>query len=407
MLVDQKSLYKNITEEDYHSMAGPDWPDYHTFSQGGQIEKFVADEIDQMLSAVGDRRKQISNFCVLPFYGREFPSDTHCCLLPPVYNIDKIRTDMLHNRRPSECSKCWRVEDAGHLSDRQIKNRTLDFYTNIDLLNLYDNAVSGNYQTSHYKLAASNFCNATCVTCNSYSSTAWADLLEANSQSMQPLRVVKVDDQKISIDYQSAKFIGFMGGEPTMIRTHWDALEKLLEHDNRECMISFVTNGSFDLTARQKSLLKEFVNVNFNFSIDGTEKVFEYLRFPLNWQKLLDNINWAKEQNFLVSATYTISNLNILYHETTKKWFNNNDIKFIENPVYDPTWFAPRSLDRLTKEKLLEQTNDNLIRSLLRSHTADDDNNYRKFLSQIKSQDKMKGIRMNDYLPEFADLIDY
>jgi hypothetical protein len=399
MLVTQKPIYRSITENDYSAMSGPNWPSYREFSSGVDIEQFIADELDSMLNNVADKKSKITNFCVMPFYGWEYPANTHCCLLPNGYDIDTIKTDMLNNRRTAECHKCWTIEDAGLISDRQIKNATLDYYSDIDIVQLYERCLINENKTAHYQIAASNFCNATCVTCGSGSSSAWGELL--TTKKTIPL----VDRASINnVDYAHAEFVGFKGGESTMIRAHWDIVEQLIEHDNCDCLISFTTNGSFDLTDRQKSLLNQFKNVNFNFSIDGVGLVFEYMRYPISWRKLIDNVAWAEQQGFYVSASYTISNLNIMYYDQTVGWFNENRIRYVENPVYDPVFFAPRSLSASLKKQISASTDSALVHRLLSQHSTVDDSNYAEFLKQIQLQDQLKHIHIQDYLPEFWNL---
>jgi MoaA/NifB/PqqE/SkfB family radical SAM enzyme len=401
MLVDKKLSYQQITEEDYIALSGPDWPSYQEFSVSDKITQSIAVELDRVLNTVEEKRKLTSNFCVMPFYGYEYPNNTHCCLLPHNYNIHSIRQDMLNNRRNPQCNKCWKLEDAGILSERQIKNATLDYYTNTDIIHLYDQCVAKENKTVHYQIAASNYCNATCVTCDSDASTAWGDLLKQKTSKVSPLILIKPNSDKIQIDYSAARFIGFKGGESTMIRTHWDIIEKLAEHKNVDCCISFVTNGSFDLTDRQKNTLSQFKNVNFNFSIDGVGAVFEYMRYPISWSKINNNISWAHDQKFTVSSTYTISNLNIYYHAQTVKWFKDNDIRYLENVVYTPVHFSPKSLPESIKQKIILSSDSELVHSMLDQHSANDDANYQECLKQIQFQDQLKNIRIQDYLPEF------
>lgn len=404
MLVDQKPAYRSLTLDDYQAMAGPDWPEYSVFAQGIQIEKFVADELDSMLGQTAQLQSQISNFCVLPFYGREYPTNSHCCLLPMDVDIDRVREDMLSNRRTLDCQACWTLEDAGALSDRQIKNRTLDFYTNTDITKLYQQALAGNYEVNHYKISAGNYCNSTCVSCSPMSSSAWADLANPKNKKRIPI-MMEAESKAIKIDYATAKFITFTGGESTMIRTHWDIVEKLVDVGNTNCCISFVTNGSFLLSRRQKELLSKFKYVSICFSIDGVGPVFEYLRYPLSWTQLLANIKWAKDQNYMVSVSYTISNLNILYHEQTVAWFKENNLPYIENPIYRPSYFSPSALPKSIKDKILEQSNNSIAQTFLTRHTLGDQAQYQEFLAEIHRQDRLKQISINDYLPEFVALM--
>jgi hypothetical protein len=115
--------YSYVTQSDYERVAGADWPAFDQFQLHENVEQFVYDEIDQMLgpSEVFDDPA----FCVMPFYGWQTDIKSACCFLPKNHDIEKIRKDMLNNKRPDECRLCWKNEDSGIKSDRQIKNETL------------------------------------------------------------------------------------------------------------------------------------------------------------------------------------------------------------------------------------------------------------------------------------------
>lgn len=394
-----------ITQEDYTAMSGPDWPSYSAYCSGDQPD-FVVDEIRSMLGKTVQQQNSITNFCVLPFYGREYPADVHCCQLPADYDIDSIQQDMLQNRRNSQCSVCWRLEDAGARSDRQIKNETAVAQTNRDLYHFYEQAMQGNYATTQYKIDGGNYCNATCVTCEPGSSSSWGRLKSDWEGTRIPLvDLVREDHEKIVIDYPRAEYISFTGGESTMIRTHWNILRRLIEVGNTACQISFVTNGSFTPTEKQMAILEQFPNINFCFSIDGINRVFEYMRYPLNWETLLQNIEFAKKHGFSVSASYTISNLNILYHEQTVEWFVQNSIPYLENPVELPAYFAPSALSDTIKQEILARTNNSTVQMLLQNHSEQDQQLFERFCENVRLQDAMKKISVADYLPEMATLL--
>ncbi len=56
------------------------------------------------------REKLSDGFCVLPFYGMEYPSKVHCCLLKEGYDITQIRKEMLENKKHKDCTTCWNLE---------------------------------------------------------------------------------------------------------------------------------------------------------------------------------------------------------------------------------------------------------------------------------------------------------
>lgn len=385
--------YNFVTQRDYDTIAGKDWPAFVDFQQHLAVPAFVYDEIDQRLavSVPFDH----PSFCVLPFYGREYPQDLSCCLLPIKHDLTKIKTDMLNGTRPEECAKCWNLEDRGIRSDRQLKNETIDFYFDKNIKDLFEDCKEGKYSVSHYKIDTSNTCNATCVTCGSAASSAWSRLLRKNKQSYQRNWQILPNKIDQKIDYKTAKLINFRGGEPLLSKTNFYMLEQLIKVGNTNCFISFQTNGSITPTPDQAIILSHFKNLNFSFSIDGIRSVFEYLRYPLKWADLEKNIAWCQQRNIMVSANYTISNLNVFYHQQTLAWFSENNIVYQISPVYEPSWFRPGALPRSVKDQIVF----NFI-----EHN-EDEKNYVIFREEIAKQDSWKGTCLKNYLPELANLL--
>ena len=398
------SKYNYIKQEDYEVVAGPDWPSFDEFTQHQNVADFVYDEVDVMLSDV--KPFEHPSFCVLPFYGWEYPLKTPCCLIERGANLDQLRTDMLSGQRPGACHKCWKLEDAGMQSDRQIKNATLDFYFKQNLENLFQRAKAGDYSPVSYKFETNNTCNATCVTCSSHFSSAWGQLERKNGKI--PVKHWQVTNTEIDaeIDYATAQSVGFRGGEPLLSDTNFYILEQLIKHNNQNCFINFVTNGSIELNNRQKTILSNFPNINFCFSIDGVGSVFEYLRYPSPWSQLEKNIEYCRQNNILISASYTVSNLNILYHTETIKWFKDNNIPYLFNPVYWPTHFKISALPKAVKDYIAQQDIEPELLPFIQTHTKQDELDYQQFKIEIARQDQWKGISMQNYLPELAALID-
>jgi hypothetical protein len=91
----------------------------------------------------------------------------------------------------------------------------------------------------------------------------------------------------------------------------------------------------------------------------------------------------------------------MLYYSETVEWFNKNKIPFLNNPVYQPDYFSPTSLPKKVKEKIMDKNNSMFIST----HNDQDDLLFEEFLSKIKEQDLLKNIKMQDYVPEFYNLI--
>jgi sulfatase maturation enzyme AslB (radical SAM superfamily) len=396
MLLSDK--YSYVKQADYESVAGADWPSFDQFQSHKNIEQFVYDEIDQMIEP--DEVFDNPAFCVMPFHGWQTDIKSSCCLLPKNHNIEKIRADMLNNQRPAECWKCWKNEDAGIKSDRQIKNETLAVLKDVTIQSLLDDCNQGRYGISMLKISTNNTCNATCVTCGSDASSSWATMERKNGIKPWKSWKIKLQDFPYQLDHSRLRVAAFHGGEPFLSSTNFDLLEQILDHNNDDCFVSFVTNGSFDLTKSQKHILSKFKQVNFCFSIDGIGSTFEYMRYPLSWTKTLDNIKWAQDNKIDVSVSYTLSNVNLWYHAQTIAWFQQQGIEFLVGSVEYPDHFQPSALPESIKDIIVARDPD--IEKLLGKHTEQDDQNYQKFLAEIQKQDSWKEISIKDYLPEFA-----
>ena len=335
-------------------------------------------------------------FCVLPFFGAEYtPSGytTPCCLLPNNTDIKQLQIEMLTGQRSIACQKCWSLEDQGKISDRQLKNSAFDFYKNQAIEFVEEDCRKGDYSTQIVKLYTSNLCNSTCVTCGPGASTAWATL--------KNIKVVSTIDPSIidSFNYKDFIMVNFVGGEPLKEKKNFDILLKLIAVGNTSCFISLTTNGSVQLSTKQKDILREFKNLNICLSIDGIEKRFEYMRFPLKWDVLLENIRFFKENNIQLSVSYTISNLNIMYYQETVDWFNLQGLDHNHILVSYPEYFSPTALPKEVKKLL----NNPIV--AIDTHSNIDDKNFINACIEIKNQDTLKNIKIKDYLPEFYDLI--
>lgn len=336
-------------------------------------------------------------FCVAPFFAAEYQinNKTPCCLIPNGADVTRIQKDMLAKKRTPACQACWHLEDQGVISDRQTKNQTFDFYSNRDIRFIEEDCRSGAYSEQMVKINTSTLCNSTCVTCKEFHvSSAWETLLSKNTKK------ISIESDTLSgIDFKNLKMLSLLGGEPLYEKKNFDLLKNLIEVGNTDCFISIVTNGSVELVDKQIDILKQFSNLNFCLSVDGVGPVFEYMRYPLKWQTLVTNLELYKSLGIHVSASYTISNLNIAYYNETVEWFKSNGINYNHSLVSVPVHYSPNSLPLHVKEQLSEVTH------LFRSHSAADDTNFKKALEDIALQDNLKGISIKDYLPELLSLL--
>lgn len=338
-------------------------------------------------------------FCVLPWYSSELPSNSPCCLLPTGTNIDKLKLDLINGVKSTACAKCWTVEAQGQKSRRQLENEFLDYKLNRDLNNLKQDCVESKHETLLYQLTTSNLCNQACVSCDSNSSSKWAEIEKKMEQIPRPRKEINLENN--NFNYSTAKRISLLGGEPFFDPKTFEILQKLIENNNTNCFISLITNGSVTLTQIQLDLLAKFTDLNICVSIDGTGPVFEYMRWPASWNAVCHNIKLFYKITNNVSVSYTISSLNILYYQETIDWFRQQGLRYNHNIVSSPDWL---SLDRMPVEikKLLADLpfagqwvpyNGNEI-------------TLEEYFNKIRQQDKAKKIDIYQYLPKLSVIFD-
>jgi len=320
----------------------------------------------------------MDTFCVLPWYGSFLGKIKNpCCFLPELNDneLQTLQQQLINNEKPVVCNKCWDSEKSGKTSKRDFENSNLSYLLNTDICTLFNNAKSNKASVLVYQVQASNLCNGACVTCCSALSTTWAKYERKMDITPMPKRITN----DIAINYKTAKSIVFAGGEPLFDPTVFDILRQLIDNNNYDCFISFVTNGITKLSTAHKKLIQNFTNINFCISIDGTERVYEYIRYPGKWPDLLKNIKVLKEITHNINVSYTVSNLTVDSHDKTIKWFNANNLRYNINVVTWPKHFAP---------------------DVRPGHKE-----WNNFVSFIKKQDDAKSIHIKDFIPSIATII--
>jgi hypothetical protein len=340
----------------------------------------------------------MNTFCVLPWYGLNLPSSSPCCLLPKNTDIVQVKKDLLNEVKSPACAKCWQIESSGEKSKRQFENEFLDYKLDRDLDKIQEDCKTKIINPLVYQIQTSNLCNQACVTCSSHLSSKWAEIERKTGTVPYPTFKIKLSE--VNVDYATARRIEFVGGEPFFDPTTFQILELLIEHNNTDCFISVVTNGSISLSDQQLTTLSKFTDLNICISIDGIGPVFEYLRWPAKWPTLLDNIEKFKKITKNISVSYTISSLNVLYYQPTVAWFQSQNLRYNHNIVTHPEWISLSS----TPVEIKELLHDNSFTSSWAEITGKEIDTA-KYQHMLEQQDRAKKIDIKDYLPEIWKIL--
>ena len=337
----------------------------------------------------------MENKCVLPFINNDYQVDSPCCLLTN-FKLDRDTEQLLddhrNNRESKFCDACWKTEDLGILSKRQIANE-----------HYKESLAQTERVVSTAVIPVGNVCNLYCITCHPTVSTSWLK----KYQNMHPDKLSKskvITDMK-ALDVQDMdkmKHVEFIGGETLKSASLWKYLAIL----DKKKSFSLQTNGTVELTNQQMELINTFENFNICFSLDGYGKIFEYMRQPAKWDKVCENIKkYIKHFGINRLSTYvTISNLNILYIDDIMfNLFKLLPSRIDLNLVHYPPEFAYNNLSKHIG-KAVEKNN----QVFFKKHSIEwcgDSSLLGSTLDNLKKQDKFSRLKLQEHLPELFSLL--
>ena len=180
-----------------------------------------------------------------------------------------------------------------------------------------------------------NTCNFACVYCDSMFSSVWAQF-EGQSDKMSNHAMQETFDF-VKDNIKNLKTIYMAGGEPFLIKENLKILDLILE-ENQDLLLRINTNLSI-LTPKIYEKLQKLENVHWIVSAESTQQRFNYIRWPGNYQTLLNNMSKIQKLPHKVSINMT---WNIFCAENILDFIDNmmeNGVhpnQFIMNALYDP-----------------------------------------------------------------------
>lgn len=282
----------------------------------------------------------------------------------------KIRNDLNNGIRHKDCSWCWQEEDSGRKSKRLRDNEKY-----INHIQRGGEPFTG---LAKFELNLGNTCNLRCRTCAPYSSSQWVkeqyDLYENKNypsfkiyaSTMKKYHQTFDDDSEFWPDLEknlhTIRQFDFYGGEPFMSNKMWRILEICVEKDYaKDIELHYATNATI-WPDDKIELFKHFKHLNLNFSIDGIEERFEYMRYPAKWSDAVINMDKAKSlqqshNDVHISWCITISILNIWNLPELLEEYHKNYRHFGSylNLVHYPTHFNLSMLPDGIKDKIIER----------------------------------------------------
>jgi MoaA/NifB/PqqE/SkfB family radical SAM enzyme len=344
--------------------------------------------------------------------------------------MQTLREDFLAGKKPQTCRRCWNEERAGRTSKRM---HTLD-----RLKHMIDRDVSWTADAMplmFLDLKLGNICNLKCRICGSWSSSQFA---------AEEIKYNRAEETRGSFAYQMLKdgawpresaefwtdldrhldnirYIEFTGGEPFMIKEHFQLLQKLVDTGRAaQVEIHYNTNGT-QYPEEGEAIWKHFKHVEIAVSIDDVEERFEYQRSNAVWTEVVENVERfrqlrSRNSNIALQACCTINVFNVYYLETVANWLIQQGFDFIYwNMMHDAYYFSISTLPETAKAAIAQRLTTATVppRVLKEFVSAAEFMNRGNSLDgnllrmNLRDLDYKRKQNLADVAPEFAALIDY
>lgn len=332
---------------------------------------------------------------IVPGKKSESTMVTNCCVMidPPSFSsyekmmksrwLKDIRLKFQNDQFPKECVRCRDQEQVGLSSDR------LFWLKEHEKLQ----AVNPDYLTVALKL--DNICNTACQFCNPETSSKIASLHGYS------IKIVETGSFYDTLPTDRITQIDFEGGEPSNSKNVIEVLQNLPKNVKG---IKIYTNGR-SFIKELVSIIQRGVHVQISISLDGVDKVQEYVRWPTKWSEYNKTVVEYKK---LTEAYPTLVSVNFF---TTVCALNINDIENIIN--YAGRCQIPLATSKLSVPACLNITKSNKFTLRARDLYQHSENEYLRKLSQgtaveadnsleierfISSQDKLRSINIEDFI---------
>lgn len=307
--------------------------------------------------------------------------------------MKSVRKTMLDGEIPASCLKCFKEEERGIVSKRiwETVTWTVEEQTDIQEL-IRETELDGSvpYKLEYLDLRLGHTCNLKCIMCSPHDSSMWVQ------EHKKVFPIFKSELIKKQMDWDQKEFnnywhenpefweqiydqipnikqLYFAGGEPLLIKEHKVFLEEIIRRGYAgQISLRYNTNGTL-ISEKFIDIWKHFKKVKVGFSLDGMGDRGHYIRYPLDWTTVEQNLQLLDNapDNIQTNIALAVQILNIKHIPEFIKWkvkSNFKKINFDTNAadhimggglvgvhlLWIPTWLSLRVLPKKDKEHVRE-----------------------------------------------------
>ena len=232
---------------------------------------------------------------------------------------DSIRHMLVSGKKPRQCSACFNAEASGvadSFSKRQFVNEKYRDITRV--VRGYDldfDEYIKNPKVISLDLKFGNKCNLSCRMCTPGSSSKVAEtakkvnrLLKTkyknHNTSARDYYILAEKEDTLTFDSYTINNIKSLmpqlqeiqtaGGETFINDQYTEILQYAVDNGYNENIALEVTTNGTKFIEEKLDLITQFRYIDLIISIDGVEKIYEYIRYPFKFNLIVKRLNYLK-----------------------------------------------------------------------------------------------------------------
>lgn len=284
------------------------------------------------------------------------PSNFNTTSLHDAWNssyMRNVRKMMLKGEKPAPCLKCYKEEEAGHLSKRNWETEYWGHRYDLEQL-VAETQEDGSIPVKirYIDLRMGSKCQLACVMCSPHDSSSWIKDWKAivpqikNEKLAQTSQWDKARDSGANYNWHknNPRFwkelmeqvphmyqLYFAGGESLIIEEHYDLLEECIKQGYAKNIELRYNSNAVEWRDDLFDLWAEFKRVRFHYSIDAYGAHNDYIRYPSQWSHQ-EEVFWKLDNTapqVEVTTATTLMALNVPYIPEFVQWKVNQGFKKI------------------------------------------------------------------------------
>ena len=337
------------------------------------------------------------------------------------FNSDRmnlLRKNLLNGVKDEMCQLCWNSEK---IAGKSIRTRYAKNEKFTDLVS------TENPKIKYLDLKLSNECNLRCRMCDYTNSNKLLEdmkMIEQNKDLVLPANLNRSPKHERLIDSNGIKqmpdelfdeivneilpeleVLKVTGGEPLVQKQVLELFDVCIDKGYAKNIDLNITTNATKFTTKFLERLKNFKQVKFNISCDGYGTVYDYIRYPFNWNKFVERVNSIKESNLRFSIVtvpqmYNIENISKLQKWNSLETYLNSFLH--PESIYNSLKFVPKHILKKALSEIKRNNNSIVLikhlEKLIREDYQPTVTEQKRIVESVKSLDIVRNQDFRDYL---------